>query len=204
MILTQISYQKRNPDNVNLFIDNKFFCSVSINQMLELKLIKGMEVDELMLEEIESNSDENKVKEKLNRFLSLRPRSTKEVNDYLVYRKGVEQEQADKIIFEYIQKKYIDDDNFTKWFLEMRLSSGKHGINKIKNQLIEKGINKKLIDKYINSNDQKGKQVDQIKKLVEKFNNQIKEEDKYKKKQKIISRLLSRGFLYEDVKKVIG
>ncbi len=46
MIITSIVQQKRNPENVNIFIDNKFFRSISKNQLIELGLYKNLEITE--------------------------------------------------------------------------------------------------------------------------------------------------------------
>ncbi len=204
MVITSISQQKRNTDNVNLFIDNEFFCSISKNQLIELDLHKEKEITEDEKEIILKSSERNKIKEKLNRFLSLRPRSTKEVRDYLLYKRKIEKEEAEAIVDEYLHKNFLNDLKFAKWFVEQRINSGKYGSQKIKADLIKKGISKEHIKNAIEEKVDIEEEEKILYDLIEKLERKIKEEDPMKKKEKVARRLMSKGFRYTEITSILN
>ncbi|MCA9380649.1 RecX family transcriptional regulator [Candidatus Dojkabacteria bacterium] len=201
MQITSIVQQKRNEDNVNLFLDNKFWCSISKDTLLEFQLHKGKTITQDQKQELEKLSSENFIKEKALKYIFIRPRSKKELYDYLVYKKDFEKESVEIVLTKLESKGTVNDTEFAKWFVSQRLISNKYGEQRIRNDLIKKGISKNLIDISLKELVKKDDQIEKIKELIKKFEKEIKEEDVYKKKQKITRRLLSRGFSYDDIKK---
>ena len=57
--ITKISIQQ-NGERYNLFLDEEFFCGITEDTLVKLKLKKGMEVDEAALEEIIKEETNNK------------------------------------------------------------------------------------------------------------------------------------------------
>lgn len=200
MTITSIVQQKRNEDNVNLFLDNKFWCSISKDTLLEFHLHKGKIITPEQKEDLEKLSSENFIKEKALKYIFIRPRSRKELEDYLIYKKDFEKEVVNIVLDKLELKGSINDEEFAKWFVTQRLMNGKYGVNRIKNDLIKKGISNLIIQNVLTEEIDKDEQLEKIEVLIEKFDKEIKEEDKYKKKQKIVQRLLARGFRYEDIK----
>lgn len=83
--------------------------------------------------------------EKVHRFLQLRPRSSAEVKDYLMYRLNIDEEETIKIITELMDRELLSDEKFAQWYLDYKLASGANGINKIKTELLQKKISTQLI-----------------------------------------------------------
>ena len=81
--ITKLSFQQKNPEYVNVFIDDKFDFSVSINLLIKAGLKKGDEVSEIDLRAIKSESKWQKWIEKCLNYISIRPRSKKEIREYI-------------------------------------------------------------------------------------------------------------------------
>ncbi len=137
------------------------------------------------------------------RFLSYRPRSEKEVRDKLISKKATT-EIIDKIIIKLKEKKFINDEEFAKWFLESRLRSKPQGIRLTEIELRKKGIDKELIDHLIhNSEFSIQNDLEQAKKLIEKRITRYKGLDRQKIYQKLGRFLASKGFDWDTIKKSI-
>lgn len=208
MKISAITQQKRNPENVNIFLDKKYWISLSKNQLIELGIHKGMEIDEAEKKSLEQDSLFNKLYQKSLNYISIRPRSIKEISTYL-WKNEAPKQMSEKIIDKLINLKLLNDYEFAKWYASGKKDSLKlHGPKKIEAKLFEKGIDSKIIKQvfeelsiYDLSNEKQEKILDLIKK--EKLKLKDKEENEYKIKQKIIQKLLRKGYLYAQVKDLV-
>lgn len=137
------------------------------------------------------------------RFLSYRPRSEKEIRDKLISKKA-----SEKIIKEIIAKlreqKFIDDEEFVKWWIEQRSGLKPQGIRLTELELRKKGIDKELIDRLIhNSEFIIQNDLEQAKRLVEKKLPRYKSLSRQELYQKLSRFLSSKGFDWETIKKAI-
>lgn len=127
----------------------------------------------------------------LNRLKKLQTK--KELFDFLK-EKGAPKRIIDQIILEFVQKRYLDDDQYTKIFIELKKQQkGPLYLEKI---LEEKGVSKSIIRKYIYDINE----PEIIDYLIHKKIKQLK--DKKTKKQiqlKIKSDLIRSGFHQEIV-----
>ena len=143
------------------------------------------------------------------RFLSYRPRSEKEVRDKLKSKK-VESSTIEIIISKLIEKKFINDEEFAKGFVESRLRFKPRSVRLIKLELKQKGIEQELIDKMINDEarlpDGQGLMINDLenaKKLIEKKLPRYKGLPKQKIYEKVSRFLASKGFGWDTIKKSI-
>lgn len=206
MILTQISQQKRNIENVNLFLDGEYWTSVSKDQLIKLELFKGQDISEKFKTEIEEASLENKIKEKIISYCSYRPRTEKEIKDHLVLKKRLDSEVVSKVIS--VLKKsnsyLINDAFFSDWFTENKLKNKNWGENKIKQALISKGITvqqaNSSLKKFKPSIDENREKIIF---QIEKYKGKIKFKNEFEWAQKITQKLISKGFLFDDVRDLV-
>lgn len=143
-------------------------------------------------------------------FLSFRPRSEKEIRDYLSSKgrsasgrkKEVPQEIINLVIDKLKEHKFLDDLEFAKWWIERR---SKKGIRLIKLELKQKGIDKDLVEKVINdSATEIVNDFDKALSLAQKRVKRYKDmEDKRKVYEKLGRFLASKGFDYDIIKEVI-
>jgi regulatory protein len=134
-------------------------------------------------------------------FLSFRPRSEKELKDYLS-RKKADDLSIQKIIQNLKENKFLDDKEFAIWLVEQRTTFRPRAERLIKMELKQKGIDAELIDEVfkdlVNSDLEKALSLGQ--KRMERY---AKEKDKRKIYEKLGRFLASRGFNWDIIKEVI-
>lgn len=145
---------------------------------------------------------ENKFYNLALRFLSYRPRSEKEVRDKLKT-KNVEPEIIDKIILKLKEKKFINDEEFARGWIESRLRFKPRSARLMKLELKQKGIEEETINKVINDEGLMINDVESAKKLVEKRIGRFRNLPKQEIYQKLGRFLASKGFSWDTIKKAI-
>lgn len=132
-------------------------------------------------------------------FLSFRPRSEKEVIDYLK-KKKVDSITALKILNKLKEHKFLNDEEFTKWFIEQRTKNRPRAARVISFELKQKGISDELIE---NSRSAIKSDAEMATELVEKRFSRYKNLPKAEIYQKLGRYLSARGFNWEIIKKSI-
>jgi regulatory protein len=89
-------------------------------------------------------------------FVSFRPRSVKEIRVFLhkkIKIPSVENDRLlDTVLVRLHELGYADDEKFAQWLIESRQKHAPKGIRFIKQELIQKGIEKELIDLLLTRN----------------------------------------------------
>lgn len=128
-------------------------------------------------------------------------KTKKDVYDYLI-RKGFTDEETSEVC-DYIEEVgLVDDDLYVKFFVEDSFRIKNKGARKIVYELKQRGIDDDKINEAIEeANDM---QYDALKEAYERKLEATKSEtDQYKRKNKIIRFLISRGFDYSDIKDIV-
>jgi regulatory protein len=155
-----------------------------------------------------TNMDEfEKYLNKAYHFLSFRPRSEKEVRDSL-HKKKASTEIIERVITSLKEHKFLNDEDFARWFIENRLRFNPKGIRIIKMELKQKGVDREIIDQAIASlsKDEDSalqNDLESARKLVEKKLPKYKDLDKQIIYQKLGAFLARRGFDWDIIKKSI-
>lgn len=204
MQITRIQQAQKNESRVNLFLNDEFWIGIDKDELLSFQLYKGKEIDEELKSQIEQSASTTKLTNKVVNYIQIRPRSEKEVRDYLK-KKNVDPISTSQIISNLKNKNLISDEQFTRWYIENRLISGKFGELRIKNELMQKGIPKSLVDSTYKSllTDEKESEVEE-KALIytTKISKTIKSENKYEFRTKLIKKLMGRGYSYSLSSKI--
>lgn len=132
-------------------------------------------------------------------FLSFRPRSEKEVRDNL-RKKKVNPPLIEKIIAKLKEKKFLNDEEFVKWWIEQRTTFNPRSLRLTKIELLHKGVSNEVIDKMIYDLRFKNYDLERAKTLVEKRLERFKGLPKQEVYQKLGSYLARRGFGWETIK----
>ncbi len=205
--ITSISQAKKRETRVNLELDEKFWLGMDKNDLLRFNLFKGKEITGEEKKIIEKEVSDNKLLEKVINYINVRPRSIKEVQNYLVLKRQIDLVEADEMIKKLEQKGYLSDEAFANWYIDTRLNFGIHGENKIRSELFKKGVNKSIIESVLTSkiktDEGKAEQIEKIKEFIQKTSKSIKAKNDFELKQKLIQRLASRGFSYNDITKAM-
>lgn len=137
------------------------------------------------------------------KFLSYRPRSEKEVKDNLKKKKASDS-TIDLIIKKLKEQKFLNDSEFTRWWIEQRTLVKPMGKRLIKIELTKKGIEKELIDEVLNNLEEVvHDELAMARDLVERRIKKYKGLDRQKIYQRLGGFLSRRGFDYDTIKKVI-
>ncbi len=218
MKITSISAQVRNPDRVNVSIDGKYRFSLDISQITDLGVKVGRELGEEELAELETESQFGKLYGRALEYSLMRPRSVREVKDYLyrktlTIRKSKKVEKRDKVEYKTIeiagysptlaervlqklqQKQYVDDEKFARWWVENRNVSKGTSLRKLTAELRAKGVSSEIIDAVMGESERTDN--DELAKIV------AKKRAKYPDNQKLMQYLARQGFGYDDIKQVI-
>jgi len=134
--------------------------------------------------------------------LSYRPRSEKEVRDKFKT-KQVESHIIEKIITKLKEKRFLNDEEFAKGWIESRNRFKPRSLRLIKIELKQKGIGEDVIDKMIKDKGLMINDLDSAKKLVEKKIERFRKLSKQEIYQKLGRFLASKGFNWDTIKKAI-
>jgi len=137
-------------------------------------------------------------------YLSFRPRSEKEMRDYLT-KKKCDDKTLKRIIESLLRTKFLNDEEFARRFIEQRTKIKPKANRVIKYELKQKGISQELIDKLFEDKEESA--VSDFSKALElaerKLPRYAKIEDKRKVYEKMSRFLASKGFDWDTIKEVI-
>lgn len=147
MKITSIEPQK-NKNRVNIYVDNLFSIGIENELRYKYKLEVDMEVDDNFIIDVLKAEEQHKVTNYALNLLSYRQRSEKEI--YLALkRKGFDESYIRYSIDYCIENNYINDRTFAISFINDKLNLNKLGSERIKYELILKGISKDIIDELL-------------------------------------------------------
>lgn len=144
---------------------------------------------------------------RLEKFLSIRPRSEKEIYDYIVVRRKQSPELAREVIAELKRLGILNDSMFAKWYFDNRLTYSKFGISRIQMELKQKGISTEILAEVMAGYDKEDLSHELNKKIEREVDRVIrlnKTTEKAKLQEKILRSLLSKGYNYEQIKELIA
>jgi len=207
MKITAISVQKRDNNRVNISVDGKYRFSLDVYQLVELGVRVGREYDEAELVALEQDSQFGKLYGRALEYCLMRPHSAREVKDYL-YRKtrptrdktgeikpGISPEITMRVYDRLVEKGYIDDVKFTKYWVENRSLTKGVSLRKLTSELRTKGVESSIIEQTLGETERNDSE--EIQKIL------IKKRSRYPDDQKLIAYLARLGFSYDEIKKSI-
>jgi regulatory protein len=129
---------------------------------------------------------------KAEQYCAYQERCHKEVTQKL-YNLGLAAEEVQDVLLHLMQHNFLNEERFAKAFVR-----GKHkvlgwGRNKIVYHLKAKGINTKLIELALQELNEQDYETE-LRELIEKKNNLLKEEDNWKRMVKVSRYLSSKGY----------
>jgi regulatory protein len=207
-VITKISWQK-DGKKVNLFLDGKYAFSLLAEDVISFGLKKNQELSEGQIQDLYFASHYEKFLAKTLNLLSYRPRSRKEIADYLgrhFYKQKIPEKLKlklkKKVLDELKRRKLLDDKAFASWWIEQRLKFRPKGRKMLKFELYKKGIDKDII-KLLLSNLNNQNLILKARQLAEKKLRLLKDKPFMEKKKKLYNYLLRRGFSYKIIKTII-
>lgn len=208
MKITALKMQVRDKDRVNVFIDEKYRFSLDITQVAELGIKNGAEYTEEELVELENESQFGKLYTRSLEYALIRPRSQREMRDYLYrktrdtrtkmgdIKKGVSKELTERVFNRLFEKGYIDDMKFASFWVENRNVRKGSSMRKLQMELRGKGVDTTIIEQVLDSTERADS--DELQKII------AKKASRYDDVQKLTAYLVRQGFRYDDVKEALS
>ena len=116
---------------------------------------------------------------------------------------GLTEDEAAEIIIYLKEEKYIDDERYVKAYIAEKFKINKWGRVKMKYYLRQKGLTDDVIEKGMESIDEK-KYVDLLLKTMKEKARKVKKKNKFEKMGQIIRYTQSRGFEPEIIHRYIN
>ncbi len=198
-IITRLVQGKKNPNRVNLYLDNQFAFALSIDEVAKHSLKKGLELKSEQIESLKDTDQTDHIYAKILNFLSYRPRTVKEVRDRLYKYKVNDKVKQDLLIERLQSKEYLDDLKFTQWFIECRNTHRPSSPRMLTAELKTKGVSEEVIKSVIN---EVADETETIRHLLAKKLGTPHTLDQTEK-QKIYSYLSRQGFVWDKIKEVV-
>ena len=193
MKITAIKAQLRSPDRVSVHVDGKYALSLTQAQLLEQKIFAGKEIDEPRLRELKRESDYGKLLERAINYIMIRPRSVREVRDYL-WRKKAEPDISASIVARLETRGYLGDDAFAKSWVRARQLTKPVSKRRLVAELRQKGVANELIEQTLHTETYDEQAA--LSELVAKKRKQAR----YQDEQKLMAYLARQGFGYDAIR----
>ncbi len=200
MLITKIERQKKRSSRKSVFVDGSFAFGVSDDVLLKFALHEGAQLDKKTIEKILQSEHEETAKEKALRFLSIRPRSKKEIRDYLL-RKEFSADIADKTIGRLETLNMLDDVAFARMVCRDALARKPAGAKMLRQGLMRKGVPREIVETVLVEFSSPESEYEMAVKAAERQSIRIgrssKKLDSDHFKKKVIDYLLRRGFAFD-------
>ncbi len=195
--ITSISYQEKDKERCNIYIDGEFKCGLSVDLVYAYGLKSGEEISEQRLNEFILEDEKKKAFSKALKYVSKAMKTKWQVKDYLV-KKGFSEQASWASVDKLKEYNYINDVDYAKSYIELNYKT--QGKRLLESKLMAKGVKKEdilLAYEMLNiSFDSSAKRV------AEKYlkNKEITKENVLK----ACRYLMSRGFSYEESKSAVS
>ncbi|HBO64750.1 TPA: hypothetical protein DD425_02200 [Candidatus Saccharibacteria bacterium] len=208
MKITALKTQIKNPNRVNVFVDGVYRFSLDALQVLELGIRTGVEYEEQVLHEIETEGQFSKLYARSLEYALIRPRSRKEMREYLyrktrpvrtktgAMREGVAPEITTRVFDRLIEKNHVNDERFAVFWVENRNVRKGVSAKKLRAELQAKGVEANSIDLAFTHTERSDE--GELRKVYEK------KKTRYDDKQKLIAYLARQGFNYDLIRSVMA
>ena len=222
-VITNLKPGVKNPNRVNVFVDGEFSFSLDVSQVVDFKIKVGREISEEEISEFKKASEYGKLYQRTLEWVLVRPRSIREVKDYLLRRK-IKKSSSDALLR---ARRYgaqslrplpvgrgdssEDFSDFSDTIIKQLTSKGylddvKFAEWYVENRFVKKGVSKKRLKMELMK---KGISQETIKEVLEKRNDEeeilkmvAKKRGKYTD-EKLVAYLVRQGFSYNEVKKAV-
>jgi regulatory protein len=208
MIITGITAQQKDKNRINVMVDGKYRFSLDIFQYADLGIKIGQEYTDEELTLLETESQFGKVYARALEYCLMRPHSSREVRDYLYrktrdmrtktgeMKKGIAPEITERVFDRLVEKGYVDDEKFTRYWVDNRSLTKGASRRKLQAELRAKGVESSMIERFLSESERSDDS--EIQKIIAKKRN------RYPDDQKLMQYLARQGFSFDDIKQALN
>lgn len=193
--ITKIQQQLKRPDRVSVYVDGKYTFSLAKDQLVELGLKVGQEIDTQRINQYLSDSAFGKLRDQVYNWLSIRLRSRWEIEDYLK-RKTDDELLTQRVITLLEAQKHIDDSRFAAAWIRHKTLIKPMSRLRLKHELLQKRIPLETIEDKLS--DERLDDTAAIRQLIARRGH------RYPDKQKLMAFLARQGFDYGTIKAALA
>lgn len=221
MRVTKIQQQLQRKDRYSIYVDEKYSFSLSDYQLVGSGLRVGAEYSAAELDALVQESQFGKAYERALNYVMIRPRSKKEIREYLVrtflypkpkvyknkqgervvkkqeVNKQGAQAMIERVMERLEEKGYINDERFASAWVASRQLIKKPSKRKLQQELTTKGIATEIIAILLQN--QEETEHENLKTLIAKKRRLTR----YQDTTKLTQYLLRQGFRYDDIKELL-
>ena len=201
MQVVNINYSKSKEVFEVVFEDEtKLLLNYNIFEKYKVSVDMYFSEDEIL--EMKYFSDIERAKSRAINYISGKLKTKYEVRLKLK-ENGFAEDVIDEVLDILEKEEYLNDKVYCEIFIEDKKKLNGYGKNKIKSLLIQKGISKNIFEDFLNEFEYDEEFDNALKMGIKKLELLSNEEDKFKKKQKIINYLTYRGFGFDVINDVL-
>lgn len=193
--ITALTYQKKNPDRVNVYLDGRF--ALGVPDIVAARLKVGQDLSEAEVQALKQEGDVETAYGRTLDYLSYRPRSRQEVALYLQKRE-IAPDEVELVLERLERAGLVDDEAFAHFWVENRERFRPRGPQALRYELRQKGISERLIDEVVTQVDAS----DSAYRSAEKKARQWGHLDEETFRRKLVAYLTRRGFDYPVAREV--
>lgn len=197
MLISEIKYLDKGKYSV--ILDNDEEILLYRSEIKDLGLEEGFALTEELYEHIIVDVLGLRAKKRAMHILEKRDKTEKQLRDKL--KENHYPQKSIDIAIDYVKSfKYLDDERYCYNYISYRIE--KKSFQKLKAELMTKGISKELIDETYEELYQSSYTENQIRDLLQKkrYNDYSHDKDK---RRKIIQSILRKGYTFSQIKAVI-
>lgn len=132
------------------------------------------------------------VLDKMAKYCAYQERCVKDVVEKL-HSFEISQKDKDEILNYLIDNRFVDNERFARAFVRGKINQSGWGLKKIRYHLLQKGIDKEIIEEALGQTDEEGYRLRLIDILKTKAKT-VKAENDFEKKRKLAAYAIQRGF----------
>lgn len=190
-IISKVSAQKR-PGRYNVFLDDKYAFSASEKTLAEFVLLKGKELTDEDIAEIQKFDADAKASDLAARFLSYEPRTVYEVLQYLK-KHEISDEAANSAVSELTELGFLNDDQYVQIFIQNDLRVGNDGARSLTQKLSQKGVDPEIIQTHLDEVAEED-WITVAQRVIKSMHHQVGKLSAREISQKVRTKLMSHGF----------
>ena len=203
MKITKLSTQARDKNRVNVFVDGKYRFSLDVLQVGDLGLKTNVDYTEQEIAKFEEEGQFGKVYTRALEYALTRPRSQREMRDYLyrktrdtrtqkgAVKKGVSPQLTERVFERLVAKDYLNDEAFARFWVENRQVRKGISRRKLEAELQAKGVERSIIEQVVGTSERSD--AAELEKII------AKKARLYSDPQKLMAYLARQGFRYDDI-----
>jgi regulatory protein len=197
-VITDIKQQKRTETRYSIYLDDTYGFSLSDLELSGSSLRVGQELSEQEVQAWQEQSVEAKAYHLALGYVSYRPRSRREMSDYL-RRKDYAPEAIERVIQRLEEYRFIDDVEFAAAWIRHRQSLRPRSRRALETELLQKGVDRDVIRAALSKLGDEGQEQMLIDLVAKK-----RQQSRYQDPDKLMQYLVRQGFSYDQIKKALA